>query len=67
MAFLLLNMYLHVAWCLHSIDGENPHDASVSAFLSKRNILFHHLERFLNTLSDVQQKGRKVLASRVRF
>ncbi|CAA7398500.1 unnamed protein product [Spirodela intermedia] len=65
MAFLLLNMYLQVAWCLDSIDGENPNDASVLAVLSKRNTLFQHLERFLNSLSDVKGKGRNLLASRV--
>lgn len=67
MAFLLLNMYLQVAWCLESIDSDNPNEASVLAVLSKRNTLFQHLERFLNSLSDVQGKGRNLLASRVRF
>ncbi|XP_078445011.1 sister-chromatid cohesion protein 3 isoform X2 [Wolffia australiana] len=64
-AFLLLNMYLHVAWCLQSIDGENPDDASVNALVLKRNTLFQRLERFLNSLSDVHWKGRNLLASRV--
>ncbi|XP_010914380.1 sister-chromatid cohesion protein 3 isoform X2 [Elaeis guineensis] len=66
-SFLLLNMYLHVAWCLQSLDGENPPEASVSALLLKRNTLFEQLEYFTETLPEVQKEGRSwgVLSSRV--
>lgn len=64
--FLLLNMYLHVAWCLHSIDNENPSEASVSSLLSKRNTLFEQLDHYLHTLLEKQEgKNRSLLTSRV--
>ncbi|KAJ6827296.1 sister-chromatid cohesion protein 3 [Iris pallida] len=65
--FLLLNMYLHVAWCLQAIDGENPSEESVTALLHKRNTLFEQLEYFTDTLCEVQKEGRSgsVLACRV--
>ncbi|GAB4829713.1 peptidyl-prolyl cis-trans isomerase precursor [Ancistrocladus abbreviatus] len=44
-SFLLLNRYLHVIWCLHSIvNSESVSEASVSALLSKRTTLFNELE-----------------------
>ncbi|XP_008812653.1 sister-chromatid cohesion protein 3 [Phoenix dactylifera] len=66
-SFLLLNMYLHVAWCLQSLDSENPAEASVTALLLKRNTLFDQLEYFTETLPEVQKEGRSwgVLSSRV--
>jgi len=66
-AFLLLNMYLHVAWCLESINGENPSEPSVTSLLSKRTTLFEQLEYFADILSKVQKKGRSdsVLSYRV--
>ncbi|XXG54284.1 hypothetical protein AAC387_Pa03g2208 [Persea americana] len=64
--FLLLNMFLHVAWCLHSIDNENPSEASVSFLLSKRNTLFKQLEHYLHTLLEEREgKNRSLLTSRV--
>lgn len=68
-SFLLLNMYLHVAWCLQSLDRENPSEASVTALLLKRNTLFEQLEYFTETLPEVQKEGRSwgVLSSRVSF
>lgn len=57
-AFLLLNMYLHVAWFLESINGENPSEPSVTSLLSKRNTLFEQLEYFADAMSKVQKKGR---------
>ncbi|ONK61536.1 uncharacterized protein A4U43_C08F30980 [Asparagus officinalis] len=66
-AFLLLNMYLHVAWCLESVSGENPSESSVTSLLSKRVTLFEQLEYFADTLSKIQKKGRSesVLSYRV--
>ncbi|XP_058083552.1 sister-chromatid cohesion protein 3 [Magnolia sinica] len=65
--FLLLNMYLHVAWSLHSVDSENPSEASVSSLLSKRTTLFEKLEYFLHTLLEVgeERKSGGLLSSRV--
>ncbi|XP_042517338.1 sister-chromatid cohesion protein 3 [Macadamia integrifolia] len=66
--FLLLNMYLHVAWCLHSFgDGENFSETSLSSFLSKRNALFGLLESLLNILCETQDDGKygSLLARRV--
>ncbi|MQL93436.1 hypothetical protein Taro_026081, partial [Colocasia esculenta] len=65
--FLLLNMYLQVAWSLQSIDSANPSEASISALLAKRNTLFQHLEHFLNSLLEVEERGRNgsLLASRI--
>ncbi|XP_057964009.1 sister-chromatid cohesion protein 3 isoform X2 [Malania oleifera] len=55
-SFLLLNMYLHVAWCLHSIiTSDNVFEASLSSLLSKRNALFEQLEYFLRTPAEVQE------------
>nr|XP_016464326.1 PREDICTED: sister-chromatid cohesion protein 3 isoform X3 [Nicotiana tabacum] len=50
--FLLLNMHLHVCWCLHSIinSGTVP-EQSVSSLISKRSTLFKLLESFLTTES----------------
>ncbi|KAJ7977482.1 sister-chromatid cohesion protein 3 [Quillaja saponaria] len=57
-SFLLLNMYLHLAWSLHSIiNSEIVSEASLSSLLSKRNILFEQLEYFL-TPSDIEEVGK---------
>ncbi|XP_059437429.1 sister-chromatid cohesion protein 3 [Corylus avellana] len=59
-SFLLLNMYLHLAWCLHSIvNSETVSEASLSSLLSKRNTFFEQLEYFLNTLTDVEEVGKR--------
>ncbi|CAL9060644.1 unnamed protein product, partial [Musa banksii] len=65
--FLLLNMYLHVAWCLQSIDSDSLLEASTTALLSKRDILLEQLESFTRTLPDAPQEGRSgiVLSCRV--
>ncbi|XP_077232423.1 sister-chromatid cohesion protein 3 [Tasmannia lanceolata] len=64
--FLLLNMYLHVAWCLLSIDQENPSEASIDSLLSKRTALFEQLEYYLHTLFEAgERRNRGLLASRV--
>ncbi|EEF30242.1 stromal antigen, putative [Ricinus communis] len=52
-SFLLLNMYLHVAWSLQSIvNSETISEAQLSSLLSKCNILFEELEYFLRTPSE---------------
>ncbi|XP_043711657.1 sister-chromatid cohesion protein 3 [Telopea speciosissima] len=66
--FLLLNMYLHVAWCLHAIsDGENLSETSISSLLSKRNALFGFVESLLNIPCEAQEDGKygTLLACRV--
>ena len=66
--FLLLNMYLHLAWCLHSvINSEVVSEASLSSLLSKRTTLFEHLEYFLNSPSQMEGAVNvgNILASRV--
>ncbi|GAB2248509.1 hypothetical protein Droror1_Dr00008391 [Drosera rotundifolia] len=67
-SFLLLNMYLHVAWSLHAIvAGESVHEASLSSLLSRRTMLFNQLGHFLLHLSqgETSTKVGNQLASRV--
>ncbi|TVU23845.1 hypothetical protein EJB05_26228 [Eragrostis curvula] len=66
-SFILLNMYLQVAWCLHAIDGENPSEASIDELSSKQRSLFHQLYYYLVVLPTYQKEGRSttVLSSRV--
>lgn len=50
--FLLLNMHLHVCWCLHSIiNSGTVLEQSISSLISKRSALFELLESFLTTKS----------------
>ncbi|XP_051141640.1 sister-chromatid cohesion protein 3 [Andrographis paniculata] len=54
-AFLLLNMFLHVSWCLHSVlSSESVPEASLSSLLSKRDSLLEQLEYFLNNALKIQ-------------
>lgn len=66
-SFLLLNMYLHVAWSLHSIvSSETVSRDSVTSLLHARNVLFEQLEYFLNEPADgVVGKLGNQLACRV--
>ncbi|KAJ0975649.1 hypothetical protein J5N97_017614 [Dioscorea zingiberensis] len=66
-SFLLLNMYLHVAWCLQSIDDENPTEASLTSLLSKRTTLLEQLHYFTTTIPEDHKEGRSrnVISSRV--
>ncbi|KAG8067397.1 hypothetical protein GUJ93_ZPchr0005g15585 [Zizania palustris] len=66
-SFLLLNMYLQLAWCLHAIDGENPSEASIDELLSKQSSLFEQLYYFLVVLPTYQKEGRSttILSCRV--
>ncbi|XP_068663585.1 LOW QUALITY PROTEIN: sister-chromatid cohesion protein 3 [Aristolochia californica] len=67
LSFLLLNMYLHIAWCLYSIDSDNVSEASVSSLLAKRDTLFNLLEHILDSLLQVKEERstRGVLPCRV--
>ncbi|KAM7495930.1 hypothetical protein LguiA_020344 [Lonicera macranthoides] len=69
-SFLLLNMFLHVAWCLHSIiNSETISEEALSSLLSKRTALFEQLEYFLQTRCEVQEEGQcgNLLACRANF
>ncbi|XVF72517.1 hypothetical protein PTKIN_Ptkin12aG0127600 [Pterospermum kingtungense] len=58
-SFLLLNMYLDVAWSLHSIiSSETVSEGSLSSLLSKRDTLLEELEYFLNAPSEVMEGGK---------
>ncbi|CAD6252982.1 unnamed protein product [Miscanthus lutarioriparius] len=46
-SFLLLNMHLQVAWCVHAIDGENPSETCIDELLSKQSSLFDQLYYYL--------------------
>lgn len=59
-SFLLLNMYLHVAWCLQCIvNSETVSEASLSSLLSKRTTLIEHLEYYLQTPPEVQVEVKR--------
>lgn len=67
-AFLLLNMFLHVSWCLHSIlSSETVSEASLSSLLGKRDALLEELDYILHNSfqldSDIRSKTQ--LAYRV--
>lgn len=67
-AFLLLNMFLHISWCLHSVvSSETVSEASLSSLVGKRDALLKELEHFLHNSfslhSDVRSKTQ--LAYRV--
>ncbi|XWS31645.1 hypothetical protein CRYUN_Cryun23aG0094100 [Craigia yunnanensis] len=58
-SFLLLNMYLDVAWSLHSIiNSETVSEGSLSSLLSKRDTLLEELEYFLNASPEVREGGK---------
>ncbi|KAG6588517.1 Sister-chromatid cohesion protein 3, partial [Cucurbita argyrosperma subsp. sororia] len=63
--FLLLNLYLYLAWSLHSvINSEAVSTESLSSLLNKRNSLLEHLGQYLNDPTDVGKSGNQ-LACRV--
>ncbi|KAM0928949.1 hypothetical protein ACQ4PT_001917 [Festuca glaucescens] len=66
-SFLLINMYLEVAWSLHAIGAENPSETSIDGLLSKQSSLFEQLYYFLVVLPTCQKEGRSttVLSCRV--
>ncbi|XP_031122342.1 sister-chromatid cohesion protein 3 [Ipomoea triloba] len=66
--FLLLNMHLHLCWCLHSIiNCKTVSETVVSSLKSKRSTLFEQLEDFLQTCfeNSGEAKCGNVLACRV--
>ncbi|XP_027352441.1 sister-chromatid cohesion protein 3 isoform X2 [Abrus precatorius] len=66
--FLLLNMYLHLAWGLQSIvNEETVSGASLTSLLSKRDTLLQELEYFLNLAAENKEgaKPGSELACRV--
>ncbi|XP_057532068.1 sister-chromatid cohesion protein 3 isoform X2 [Amaranthus tricolor] len=65
--FLLLNMFLHIKWCLHSVvSSETVNDATVSYLLSKRDTLFKKLDYILlPSQVGVEMKLGNQLACRV--
>lgn len=59
-SFLLHNMSLHVAWCLHAIiNSDTVSEESLSSLLSKRTTLFEQLEHFLHAHTEVQEEGKR--------
>lgn len=66
-SFMLLNMYLYVAWSLHSVvNSEVVSEASLRSLLSKRTTLFEELEYYLNIPPLVEgSKSGNQLACRV--
>ena len=49
----LLNMFLHVIWCLKSLGFDDPDKAGISSLKSKRDILVKQLDAFAeSTLSS---------------
>lgn len=59
-SFLLHNMSLHVAWCLHAIiNSDTVSEESLSSLLSKRTTLFEQLEHFLYAHTEVQEEGKR--------
>ncbi|KNA23818.1 hypothetical protein SOVF_021720 [Spinacia oleracea] len=65
--FLLLNMFLHINWCLYSVvSSESVNEASVSSLLSKRATLLKQLEYiFPPSQVGVEMKLGNQLAIRV--
>ncbi|KAK6141303.1 hypothetical protein DH2020_024939 [Rehmannia glutinosa] len=67
-AFLLLNMFLHVSWCLQSVlSSETVSEASLSSLSGKRDALLEQLEYFLHNPSKFHGDGgcKNQLAYRV--
>lgn len=58
-AFLLLNMFLNVSWCLHSVlSSETVSEASLSSLLGKRDALLEELEYFVHNPFKLHGDGR---------
>ncbi|XP_076890501.1 sister-chromatid cohesion protein 3-like [Bidens hawaiensis] len=66
-SFLLLNMYMHVNWCLYSVMTSTVFsEASLSSLIFKRDALFDQLEHFLQISLEAHGKGvSRALACRV--
>ncbi|KAL0419961.1 UNVERIFIED_CONTAM: Sister-chromatid cohesion protein 3 [Sesamum radiatum] len=58
-SFLLLNMFLHVSWCLHSVlSSETVSEAALSSLVEKRDALLEQLEYFLHNPLKLNSDGR---------
>ncbi|XP_019444128.1 PREDICTED: sister-chromatid cohesion protein 3-like isoform X1 [Lupinus angustifolius] len=58
--FLLLSMYLHMAWGLLSIINEEVvYEASLASLLYKRDTLLQELEYFCNLGTDSKEGGKQ--------
>ncbi|CAA0828152.1 Sister-chromatid cohesion protein 3 [Striga hermonthica] len=58
-AFLLLNMFLHVSWSLQSVlSSETVSEASLSSLVEKRDALFEELKYFLHNYFKFHGDGR---------
>ncbi|CAL9237342.1 unnamed protein product [Arabidopsis halleri] len=59
--FLLINMYMYLAWSLHSIiNCEAISEASLSSLISKRDTLFEELSYFLNGIEESRKYGNQL-------
>ncbi|CAL9227857.1 unnamed protein product [Arabidopsis halleri] len=59
--FLLMNMYMYLAWSLHSIiNCEAISEASLSSLISKRDTLFEELSYFLNGIEESKKYGNQL-------
>uniref|UniRef100_A0A7N0ULZ7 Cohesin subunit SA-3 n=1 Tax=Kalanchoe fedtschenkoi TaxID=63787 RepID=A0A7N0ULZ7_KALFE len=68
LSFLLLNLYLHVAWSLHTIvNSKTVSESSISSLLRNRATLFEQLEYYLNPSPEFteERKFGNQLAARV--
>jgi hypothetical protein len=64
---VLLNMFLHLAWALKSIDLDNPDDNLVKEVLTKRDKFMEQLQSILDSLLDSWQQddARNILTCTV--
>lgn len=53
----LLNMFLHVTWCLKITDSESPDEASMSSLISKRIDLMKQLECYAESILQSHSQG----------
>ena len=54
---VLLNMFLHIAWSLRSIDSEHPSEAATISLLPKRDNLMNQLEYFADSVLESWEQG----------
>jgi len=64
---VLLNMFVHLAWALKSIDLDKPDDNSIKEVLRKRTIVTEQLQNILDTLLHSWQEddARNILTCTV--
>ncbi|KAH9313099.1 hypothetical protein KI387_028134, partial [Taxus chinensis] len=54
---VLMNMYLHIAWSLRSIEIDNPSEEASVSLLSKRDNLISQLEYFTDNVLESWEQG----------